>query len=197
MPDDEPESHLSEPALTDAVQQLYDADLADGFVMNLTRVWAHEPAAIGTIRSLMDLSATAAGLDFRQRGVLIAALASTMGDSYCSIAWGSRLAGATDGEVAAGVLQGDDSGLVAADRALATWARRVASDPNSTGSDDVQALRDAGFDDRQIFGITLFVATRLAFSTVNDALGARPDRELYDAAPAEVREVVTYGRRVG
>ena len=38
----------------------------------------------------------------------------------------------------------------------------------------MQALRDAGFDDAQIFAITVFVAARLAFSTVNDALGARP-----------------------
>ena len=45
---------------------------------------------------------------------------------------------------------------------------------------DVEALRDAGFDDAQIFAITFFVALRMAFSTVNDALGARPDRELLD-----------------
>ncbi len=36
---------------------------------------------------------------------------------------------------------------------------------------DVQAPRDAGFSDAQIFTITVFVALRLAFSTVNDALG--------------------------
>jgi hypothetical protein len=70
------------------------------------------------------------------------------------------------------------------------WWRRTTrcstarSDPNGTGPDDVQELRDAGFDDRQVFGITLYVALRIAFSTVNDALGARPDRELAVAAPA-------------
>jgi aspartyl-tRNA synthetase len=31
---------------------------------------------------------------------------------------------------------------------------------------------------------------------VNDALGAGPDRELAEAVPAEVREAVTFGRRI-
>jgi hypothetical protein len=60
----------------------------------------------------------------------------------------------------------------------------------------VQALRDVGFDDRQVFAITVYAATRLAFSTVNDALGALPDRPLADGLPAQVREAVTYGRPV-
>jgi hypothetical protein len=51
-------------------------------------------------------------------------------------------------------------------------------------------------DDGQIFAITAFVALRLAFSTVNDALGAQPDAQLAQSLPREVREAVTYGRPV-
>lgn len=58
-------------------------------------------------------------------------------------------------------------------------------------------MRDAGFDDAQIFAVTLFVALRIAFSTVNDALGTRPDRELGDTVPAPVRDAVTFGRAIG
>ena len=133
-------------------------------------------------------------LSLRQRGVLISACASTMGDSYCSLAWGSRLAGEAGAEVAGAVLLGDDAGLDPAEQALARWARRLARDPNGAEAADVQALRDAGYDDAQIFAITLFVALRMAFSTVNDALGARPDRELHEAAPAAVRDAVSFGR---
>ena len=60
----------------------------------------------------------------------------------------------------------------------------------------MQALRDAGFDDAQIFAITVFVALRLAFSTVNDALGPRPDRALVDELPQPVSAAVTWGRAV-
>ena len=72
----------------------------------------------------------------------------------------------------------------------------MAGDPNGTTPADVDELRAAGFDDAQVLGLTVFVALRLAFSTVNDALGARPDPEVAAAAPAEVREIVNYGRAV-
>jgi alkylhydroperoxidase family enzyme len=74
------------------------------------------------------------------------------------------------------------------------WARKVARDPNATTPADIQALRDAGLDDGQIFAITTFVALRLEFSTVNDALGAQPDAQLAESLSQEVREAVTFGR---
>jgi hypothetical protein len=55
-------------------------------------------------------------------------------------------------------------------------------------------LRAAGLSDREIFEATVYVAFRLAFSTVNDALGARPDQRLVASAPPEVRAAVAYGR---
>jgi hypothetical protein len=42
--------------------------------------------------------------------------------------------------------------------------------------------------------ITTFVALRLAFSTVNDALGAVPDDELRASVDPQVNDVVTWGR---
>jgi hypothetical protein len=72
----------------------------------------------------------------------------------------------------------------------------VARDPNATSAADVDELRAAGYDDGQIAALTTFVALRMAFSTVNDALGARPDSALADAAPEGVRAAVTYGRPV-
>ena len=79
---------------------------------------------------------------------------------------------------------------------MAAWARRVASDPNATTPADLQALRDSGLDDGQIFAITAFVALRLAFSTINDSLGAQPDAQLAESLHPAVREAVTYGRPV-
>ncbi|MGB8178872.1 MAG: hypothetical protein WCF63_01755, partial [Acidimicrobiales bacterium] len=87
-----------------------------------------------------------------------------------------------------------DDGLDDSERALATWARRVASDPNGVTEGDVEELRIAGFSDTQIFAITVYVAGRLAFSTVNDALGAQPDHELAAGVPREIRDAVHYGR---
>jgi len=91
-------------------------------------------------------------------------------------------------------VNGGDAGLTDQEKAMAAWARKVVRDPNATTPADVQALRDAGLDDGQVFAITAFVALRLAFSTINDALGAQPDAQLAESLPAEVRGAVTFGR---
>ncbi|MEO5709483.1 MAG: methyltransferase domain-containing protein [Nocardioidaceae bacterium] len=188
-------SFLPEPASTPEVEALYADDVEDlGFVMNASRVWGHNPQLVDGLFAQLGAAVRAAGLTFRQRGVLVTACAATLGDSYCSFAWGGKLAGEAGVEVATGVLRGDDAALDDAERALARWARKVASDPNATGPADVQALRDAGFGDGRIHALTTFVALRLAFSTVNDALGARPDGELVAGLPAQVRDAVTFGR---
>ena len=163
--------------------------------MNLNRAWAHDPDAHDGLFELFGAIARRGGLTMRERSILIAAGASTMGDAYCSLAWGGKLGDEAGPAVAVAVLRGTDEGLTDAERALAAWARRIVADPNSTTAADVAALRAEGFDDARIFAVTTFVALRQAFSTVNDALGAVPDEELRSGAPAEVSEVVTWGRQ--
>src|ERR1022692_2013453 len=186
-------SFLEEPPVSAQVQALYDEDLADGgYVWNVSRLWAHQPGTLKQLFGLMSEAFTPSGLTFRQRGILVTAAASALGDSYCSLAWGGKLGKAQDAAVAAGVLNGSDAGLTDQEKAIAVWARKVARDPNATTPADIQALRDDG----QIFAITAFVALRLAFSTINDSLGAQPDAQLAQSLPREVREAVTYGRPV-
>jgi uncharacterized peroxidase-related enzyme len=194
----EPVGFLGEPPDTPEARRLFDDDLAGtGYVTNVSRLWAHVPAALDRLSELMGHVTNVSGLTLRQRSVLVTATASTVGDSYCSLAWGKKLAEMAGSEVAAAVIRGDDDGLDAAEQVLAVWARRVVGDPNGTVADDVQALRDVGFDDEQIVAVTTYVALRLAFSTVNDALGARPDHELAAKTPEPVRTVITFGRPVG
>jgi len=190
-------SFLQEPAESPQVRALYDEDLADsGYVWNVSRLWAHQPDTVKGLFDLMSQAFKPSDLNFRQRGILVAAAASSLGDSYCSLAWGGKLGKASDATLAAGVLTGGDTGLTDQEKAMAEWARKVARDPNATTPADVEALRAAGLDDGQIFAITTFVALRLAFSTVNDALGAQPDAQLAESLPDEVREAVSYGRPV-
>lgn len=127
---------LGTPEQTAEAQRLFDDDVAeDGYVSNVSRLWAYQP---GTLSGLFDL--------MRQ--------------------------------------------------ALAAWARQLARDPNHTSPEDVQGLRDAGYSDPQIFAFTAFVALRIAFSTVNGALGARPGAEFRGIAPQAVLDAVTFGRPI-
>jgi uncharacterized peroxidase-related enzyme len=188
-------SFLGEAEVTPEAQALYDQDVADGgFVWNVSKLWAYQPETMKQLFAVMSAAFSQSGLSLRQRGILVTAAASSLGDSYCSFAWGGKLAGFADASVAEAVLTGSDHGLTDQEQAIAAWARQVVDDPNATDPTDVQSLRDAGLSDSQIFAITVFVALRLAFSTVNDALGAHPDLRLVQSLPPEVAAAVTYGR---
>jgi len=188
-------SFLAVPPVTPEAQRVFDEDMAEqGFVANVSRLWAYQPETFMRLFALLNRAAAPCAFTQRQRGILIAATASTLRDSYCSLAWGTKLASTSDAETASGVLRGDDTDLTPSERALAGWARRVADDPNGTTADDVAGLRDAGFTDEEIFAVTVFVALRIALSTVNDALGARPDAAYRELAPEQVRAAVSYGR---
>jgi uncharacterized peroxidase-related enzyme len=190
-------SFLDDGPPSPGAQRLFDDDVQGlGYAMNSSKLWAHDPAALDALSDLLGHVTRSGSLTHRQRAILVTSCASALGDSYCSLAWGKRLAGEAGADVAERVLRGDDTALDSTERALARWARQLARDPNSTTAADVQSLRTAGFDDAQIFAMSVFVALRIAFSTVNDALGAQPDRQLSAGTPAAVREAVTFGRPV-
>ena len=67
-------------------------------------------------------------------------------------------------------------------------------DPNGTTAADLDDMRTCGFTEREVFEATTFAAFRLAFSTVNDALGVHPDLQLALSVDPQVRDAVTFGR---
>nr|WP_062341023.1 hypothetical protein [Herbidospora sakaeratensis] len=165
-----------------------------GYVMNATRFWGYRPEVAEGIFGLARQ--VTREMPLRLRGVMVAACAVAYGNSYCALAWGNKLAAWADAETAASVLTGDDAGLSEAERAVAAWTRKVTRRPHATTEDDVRELRDAGFTDAQIFDLTTFVALRIAFSTVNDALGLRPDAQLRTSTPEGILAAVDFGRPI-
>lgn len=167
----------------------------DGYIWNVSRLWCWRPDVYEDFAALRARLMEESSLGDRDWAVLVTATASQLEDSYCSLAWGAKLAKLTDDETAARVVVGEEApGLSERERALVAWARRVVDDPNGTTGAEVERLRETGLGDREIFEATAFVALRLAFSTVNDALGARPDRQLADGAPPKLRAAIAYGR---
>jgi uncharacterized peroxidase-related enzyme len=190
---------LAAPGMTPEAQKDFDEDVDEfGYVMNVTRLWAYQPGTAHALFALQRQATAEDPLSLRQKAILVSACAAAFGDSYCSLVWAGRLAGASGGDAttATAVLQGTDDGLSPGERAMARWARTVARDPNATTAEDVRALRDAGFTDRQIFAMTVFIALRLAFATVNDALGVEPDSVLRTVLPPAILDAVTKGRPI-
>jgi uncharacterized peroxidase-related enzyme len=178
---------------------MYEHDRSeDGYVWNVTRLWAWRPDVQEAFAALRAALMDASSLGERDWAVLVAATAAQRNDSYCSLAWGAKLSRLADAQTAAEVIRGRPApGLSPREAALAEWAAKVVDDPNATTEADVERLREAGLGDREIFEATTFIAFRLAFSTVNDALGAAPDRQLAEAAPEPVRTAVAWGRPPG
>jgi uncharacterized peroxidase-related enzyme len=186
------------PPASESVTALYErASAEDGYVANLTKLWAWRPDVMEAFTGLRKQRVTHATPSDRERAVLVCAAASSIGDAYCALAWGTKLAQQADPGTAAEILQmADARGLTPRERALMQWARQSVRDPNGTTAGDVESMRTLGLSEAEIFDATVFIAFRLAFSTVNDSFGARPDSQLADASPVEVRRVITYGRPI-
>ena len=189
---------LSAPPDDEVVQAIYrDSKSEEGYVQNYVRLWCWRPDVHNAFSGTRGLLLDRTTLSEREIAVLNSTTASVLGDSYCSIAWGTRLAKVSDSATAAAVLRREETpGLSQRERALVAWATAVVAHPSGTTRQDVEALQSSGFSEREIFDATLLVAFRLAFSTVNDALGAQPDQQLANAAPPEVLESVNFGRSV-
>lgn len=186
---------LSEPRTAEAEAYLEKDRAASGYVMNLERAWAWRPDVAEGFALLRKRLVERSRLQPGEIALLACTTARALGDSYCSLAWGTRLAGMRGAAAVAAVLQGTDPPTSSArELALRQWAEQIVRDPNRADASQVEGLRAAGLSDLEIFEATVHVAFRLAFCAVNDALGARPDRELVRAAPPQVRAVVTYGR---
>ncbi|WP_328529774.1 hypothetical protein OG984_00780 [Nocardioides sp. NBC_00368] len=189
---------LEEPAPSAGQERLYAEDLADdGYVWDLTRVWAHQPEMKEQLQRLFDAAADAAGLTPRDKAVIVLAQAAAVGDSYCAVAWGKRLTDWADPKIAIAALTADDEPFSEREQALSSWARTVARSPGTSAPQDIQRLRDSGFKEPQIVALTIYAGLRTAFSSINSALGARPDAALADALDPDVRTAITWGRAPG
>lgn len=164
--------------------------------MDASRLWAGDADAYRKLFELLGDVTRSARLSIRDRGILVTAVASTRGDSYCAWSWGRKLAEQVSPAFSGAVIRGDDTPLDDRERALAGWARAVAADPDATELGDLRPLRDVGYDDGQILAITTYLALRVALSTVNDALGAVPDEQLRATVPAAVLDAVDFGRPI-
>lgn len=191
---------ISPPAESPAVADLYESSRKDlGYVMNYNRAWAWRPDIAGDFAGLRSKLMAGSSLSKRDIAVLVCATAASLGDSYCALAWGRTLANAADADQAASVIRAasdrpEDPALAAREQALARWARKVVSDPVAIEATEVDSLKAVGLTEQEIFEATALIGFRLAFSTVNNALGVPPDPQVEAAAPPEVRRAVRFGR---
>ncbi|MFN8132993.1 MAG: carboxymuconolactone decarboxylase family protein [Solirubrobacteraceae bacterium] len=179
---------------TGRVAELYAADRAAfGRVPNFTQAFSLHPEAYAAWRQLNG--AVKSGADLRRYELATLAAARRLRSSYCAIAHGSVLAEQfMEPEAVRAAITGHHAaGLDEADVAVMDLADQVADDATSVTQADIDRLRSLGLSDREILDVVLAAAARCFFSTVLDALGARPDREFADEVAPDLLAALTVG----
>src|SRR5688500_4844898 len=142
---------LDDAATPEALAYLEAERASNGYLMNLQRAWAWRPDVAQAFTALRQQVTAHSSLSPKEVALLVCASARTLGDSYCAIAWGSRLAKLADPQLAADLLRGaQPAALTARESALARWAEQVVRDPNAARAQQVDELRAAGLTEREI-----------------------------------------------
>ena len=165
-----------------------------GYVPNLSRFFAHRPAAYAAWKQLNG--AIKETMDERRYELATLAAARRLKSSYCSLAHGKVLADRFYAPVeVAGIARGEVSALDEVDIAVMELAEKIVADATSVTSADIQRLRELGLSDDEIVDVALAAAARCFFSKTLDALGVQPDLE-YLQLDDDLRGALTVGRPI-
>ena len=162
--------------VTGHAASMYDRDTQDdGFVFAHTQAMAINPEAHEAFERLIKAIVPSIGVGVYEAATLGAARA--IGSSHCLLAHGRKAlrAGVLDDERLRAFARHEDSGFSESEQVVVRFAQRLSTDAASMTDADSQALRDAGFSDRQIVDITLAAAARNFFSRALLALDVPVD----------------------
>jgi uncharacterized peroxidase-related enzyme len=163
-----------------------------GHVPNFVKTFAARPAVYEAWKQLNG--AIKASMDQRRYELVTLAVAIALKSSYCSLAHGQVLADKfyTSEEVAALV---EEPAVDPVDRAVMTFARKVALAADDITQADVDELKSAGLSDDDVLDVALAAAARCFFSKTLDATGTLPDAA-YNTLPETLRNALTVGRPI-
>ena len=176
-----------------AMYERYQARL--GYVPNYSKVFSHRPQVMGTWGQF--LATIRDPLETRRYELITLAAARALRSSYCMLAHGSVLRQQFYTSAQLQAIAGDftEAGLTSAETTMMKFAGQIARDATAITAGNIQALRDEGFTDAEIFDIAATAAARCFFSKLLDALGAEPD-SAYLQLDEGLRQQLTVGRPI-
>ena len=175
------------------VQAMYRRQQAHfGYLPNYARVFCHRPEVMAHWAAL--LGSIRHHVDPRRFELVTLAAARALGNSYCALAHGQRLAELVGTPQLEAILEGRDT-LSTAEREMMVLAAKVAVDAAGVTQADIDRLRAQGIGDDEIFDIVTVAAARAFFTKVLDGLGAQAD-VVYREMASPLREALTVGRPI-
>jgi len=165
------------------------------YLPNYALVFGHRPALMAPLATLQE--ALKEHMEPRLWALVSLAAAREIKASYCALAFSKRLIlrEFTEDELIE-ILRDETSQLLSArERAAVRLATRVARDSSRVGREEIDAARNAGFSDMEIFDLVAAGAWRCFFAKIPDALGSTPDRDL-GQLKQELLDLVVLGREL-
>lgn len=161
------------PALAEVFARVQDVS-SRGRVSNLWRSFGLDPAGLGAAfahaRALMD---DPAPLSTAQAELIALVVSATNGCTYCVAHHGPKLARALGDEPLARAVALDyrEANLAARDRVLLDYAVALTCEPSERTLEDVERVREYGFDDAAILKATAIAAYYNFVNRMASALG--------------------------
>jgi uncharacterized peroxidase-related enzyme len=167
--------HTTAPADAEGeVRAMYDRQQSKfGYVPNYATVFCHRPELMASWAGL--LAGIRRCVDPRRFELVTLAVALALRNSYCSLAHGKALAKLSTRELVCAIASDDADVLSPLERAIVSYARKVASDAASVSEADIALLREQGLTEAEIFDIAATAAARAFFAKLLDALGVQAD----------------------
>ena len=177
------------------VREMYERQEAHyGYVPNYAKVFCHRPEILSLWAAL--LSGIRRPLDKRRFELVTVAAAHALRSTYCSLAHGKALTEFFSANQIQAIISDAATGpLSAVELAMTNLARKVARDASSVTVADVNALKEHGLTDGEIFDIVAAAAGRAFFSKLVEGLGADADAVYFDIEES-LRESLTVGRPI-
>ena len=149
-----------------------------GFVPNVLKAYAFDPAKLsGFVAMYNDLMLAPSGLSKLEREMIAVAVSSHNRCYYCLVAHGAAVR-TLSGDPALGELMAMNyraARLSKRERAMLDFAVKLTAEPWQIEDADRQALRDAGFTDRDIWDIAAVAAFFNMSNRMASATDMRPN----------------------
>jgi uncharacterized peroxidase-related enzyme len=179
----------------DTVKAMYARQQAAwGFIPNYAKVFCYRPEVMARWGRL--LAEIKRPMDLRRFELVTFVAAHEFRNTACTLAHGKALREFYGDEQIIAIAAGKFDGVLdEAEAALLRFARQVAKDASRITSGQVQALKDLGYSDAEIFDVAATAAGRAFFTKVLDALGVEPDAP-FRGLEAAFRDPLAVGRPI-
>ena len=163
--------------------------------MEAAKCFTARPDLLPIYTDFSDRIRAGFSLGVREWRLITLIAAKQIPSTYCSHVYGKQLIDDLGSKEAVVAVQSDfrKAGLPDKDVAMLSYAEKVAQDASGVSQTDIDALRAAGFSDRQICDIALCAAFRCFVSRFFDAVGAGTEPAFIDSDES-FRSAMTVGR---